>query len=261
MAQDPSNTVQPRDSSDHRHAAENIAKSVQSNPAGYDYASANAELFQKPRPSFDDHDSAYGSYSTPIQPSDDFKTQKGLEYDHDERQSPPSDSPPPPPLEEDKPPSWRSLPRKDQLAVLTLARLAEPLAQTSLASYMFFMLKYFDESLPDSTISSQAGFLTGSFTAAQCVTAVFWGRLADKEWMGRKNVLIIGLLGTCLSSLGFGFSTSFRTAMFFRTLGGALNGNVGVMRTVSLFLSHECDILGSIQHLSCDAFFVLIPFH
>lgn len=55
--------------------------------------------------------------------------------------------------------SWRDLPRKDQLIVITLARLSEPLVQTSLQSYMFYQLKWFDPSLPDSIISSQAGIL------------------------------------------------------------------------------------------------------
>lgn len=97
---------------------------------------------------------------------------------------------------------------------------------------MFYQLKSFDPSLPDSTISSQAGLLQGSFTAAQFVTAILWGRLADSERMGRKRVLLIGLIGTCLSCVGFGFSRSFYQAAIFRTLGGALNGNVGVMRTM-----------------------------
>ncbi|KAE8147963.1 major facilitator superfamily domain-containing protein [Aspergillus avenaceus] len=132
----------------------------------------------------------------------------------------------------EKPVTWRSLPKKGQLAILTLARLSEPLAQTSLQAYLFYQLKSFNPSLPDSTISSQAGILQGSFTAAQFVTAVWWGRLADAEWMGRKKVLMIGLLGTCISTLGFGFSRSFSTAVVFRTLGGILNSNVGVMRTM-----------------------------
>lgn len=127
---------------------------------------------------------------------------------------------------------WKDLPRKDQLLILTLARLAEPLTQTSLQAYMFYMLKSFDQGASDSTIASQAGLLAGSFTAAQCLTAVWWGRLADKEWMGRKNILLIGLLGTLISTVGFGFSKSLWTAMLFRSFGGALNGNVGVMRTM-----------------------------
>jgi MFS family permease len=32
--------------------------------------------------------------------------------------------------------------------------------------------------------------------------------------------------------LGFGFARTFPQAIFFRTLGGALNGNIGVMRTM-----------------------------
>ncbi|KAI9726821.1 MAG: hypothetical protein M1828_000677 [Chrysothrix sp. TS-e1954] len=135
-------------------------------------------------------------------------------------------------LQKTKPVSWGDLPRKSQLAILTLTRLAEPVAQTSLFSYMYFMLQSFDASLSSASIASQAGMLAGSFTAAQCFTAVIWGRMADKESVGRKNVLIIGLVGTLVSVLGFGFSTSFYMAMFFRSLGGALNGNVSVMRTM-----------------------------
>lgn len=128
--------------------------------------------------------------------------------------------------------TWKSLPRKGQLALLTISRLAEPLTQTSLQSYMFYQLKSFDMSQTDSQISVQAGMLAAAFTAAQFVTAIPWGRAADSELFGRKRVLIIGLMGTMISAVGFGFSRSFYAAMFFRTLGGALNGNVGVLRTV-----------------------------
>jgi MFS family permease len=57
-----------------------------------------------------------------------------------------------------------------------------------------------------------------------------WGRASDHG--GRKRVLLIGLSGTMISCLGFGFSTTFWQALIFRMLGGALNGNVGVMRTM-----------------------------
>jgi hypothetical protein len=130
------------------------------------------------------------------------------------------------------PVSWKDLPNKTQLAILTIARISEPLTETSLQAYMFYQLKSFDPTLPDSTISYQAGILQGSFTAAQFVTAILWGRLADSERVGRKRVLLIGLLGTCISCIGFGFSSTFWQAAVFRTAGGAVNGNVGVMRTM-----------------------------
>ncbi|WPG99930.1 Hypothetical protein R9X50_00275300 [Acrodontium crateriforme] len=119
-----------------------------------------------------------------------------------------------------KPVTWSSLPRKDQLFILAFARLAEPLFQTSINSYLFFMLRSFDASLSDSTIASQAGFISGGFTAAQCLTAVLWGRIADRSSIGRKPVLIIGLLGTLVSAIGFGFSPSFASALFFRCWAG-----------------------------------------
>ncbi|KIW04232.1 uncharacterized protein PV09_04538 [Verruconis gallopava] len=127
---------------------------------------------------------------------------------------------------------WKDLPKKDQLALLTIARLAEPLTQTSLQSYMFYQLKSFDPSQPDDMISTQAGILGAAFTAAQFITAIPWGRASDSDMFGRKVVIIIGLLGTMVSALGFGFSRSFASAVLFRVIGGALNGNVGVMRTM-----------------------------
>lgn len=132
----------------------------------------------------------------------------------------------------DEPVTWMSLPRKDQLIILTLARLSEPLTATSLQAYMFYQLKSFDSTLSDSTIAAQAGILQGIFPAIQCLTAILWGRVADAEWGGRKMVLMIGLLGTGISCFGFGFSKTFVQVAIWRSVGGALNGNVGVMRTV-----------------------------
>ncbi|OTB01455.1 hypothetical protein M426DRAFT_323471 [Hypoxylon sp. CI-4A] len=145
--------------------------------------------------------------------------------DFGERGRRPSDSP-------KKVVAWMDLPKKKQLIVITLARLSEPLVQTSLQSYMFYQLQWFDPSLPDSAISSQAGILHASFTAAQFFTAMMWGRIADSSWAGRKTVILIGLLGTLLSCVGYGFSTTFYQALVFRCLGGVTNGNVGVLRTM-----------------------------
>jgi MFS family permease len=128
--------------------------------------------------------------------------------------------------------TWRSLPNKGQLAVLTAARLSEPLTERSLSAYMFYQLKSFDQSLPDSTIAWQGGMLTASFAAAQFLTAVWWGRAADNKHIGRKRVLLVGLFGTTVSCIGVGFSRSFASALIFRMMAGALNGNVGVMRTM-----------------------------
>ncbi|KAF4248176.1 hypothetical protein CNMCM8980_006295 [Aspergillus fumigatiaffinis] len=130
------------------------------------------------------------------------------------------------------PVTWMSLPKKKQLALLGLCRVFDFLQIASLQAYMFYQLKSFDETLSDSDVSTQAGILQGAFTAAQFATAIPWGRVADAEWGGRKFVLLVGLVGTAASCLGVAFSTSFAQAVFWRSFGGAINGTVGIIRTM-----------------------------
>ncbi|KAI1483455.1 MFS general substrate transporter [Daldinia eschscholtzii] len=128
--------------------------------------------------------------------------------------------------------TWMSLPRKDQLAILFLCRLVDFLQVASLQAYVFFQLKAIDNTLSDSEISNQSGILQGAFTGAQVLTAFLWGKAADARWCGRKRALLIGLFGTAISCLGYGFATSFSWAVFWRAAGGAINGTVGIIRTM-----------------------------
>ncbi|KAL4762616.1 ASST-domain-containing protein [Aspergillus foveolatus] len=130
------------------------------------------------------------------------------------------------------PVTWMSLPQKKQLALLGLCRVFDFLQIASLQAYMFYQLKYFDPNLSDSDVSTQAGILQGAFTAAQFATAIPWGRVADAEWGGRRFVLLTGLIGTAVSCLGVAFATSFAQAVFWRSFGGAINGTVGIIRTM-----------------------------
>ncbi|KAK5024628.1 hypothetical protein LTS07_008474 [Exophiala sideris] len=135
--------------------------------------------------------------------------------------------------------SYLSLPHKGQLAILCLARMADPLAQTSIQSYMFYQLKFFDPSLSDAAISAQAGFLISAKTAAQVCSGMLWGRLADSEHGGRKLVLLIGLASCCVSYLGYGLARSFVAATIFQVLGGSLSSNVALTRCVVAELNPE----------------------
>lgn len=130
------------------------------------------------------------------------------------------------------PVTWMSLPHKGQLALLGLCRVFDFLQIASLQAYMFYQLKSFDPNLSDSDVATQAGILQGAFTAAQFATAIPWGRVADAEWGGRKFVLLVGLCGTAVSCLGVAWSTSFAQAVFWRSFGGAINGTVGIIRTM-----------------------------
>lgn len=102
----------------------------------------------------------------------------------------------------------------------------------ALQVFMVHQLKSFDPELSDVVISHQAGVLQGSFTAAQIVTSILWGRAADQPMLGRKTVLMIGLVGTGFGCIGLAFSTTYAQAVFWRLMSGAINGTVGSARTM-----------------------------
>ena len=133
------------------------------------------------------------------------------------------------PASKPQPVTWLSLPRKSQLCILFLCRLFDFLQVASLQAYLFYQLKSFDSELSDAAISSQAGIMQGCFTGAQVATAMLWGKAADSSSGGRKLVLLVGLLGTAVSCLGYGFATTFVQAALWRAFGGAINGTVGIM--------------------------------
>ncbi|KAL7274568.1 hypothetical protein RUND412_002514 [Rhizina undulata] len=91
------------------------------------------------------------------------------------------------------------------------------------------MIDSFGTAKSDNEIAIYAGMVTSAFAFAEFTTGMMWGRISDK--FGRKPVLIMGLVGTLLSMLLFGVAKNFPVALLARAVGGALNGNVGVIQT------------------------------
>ncbi|OJJ46300.1 hypothetical protein ASPZODRAFT_66988 [Penicilliopsis zonata CBS 506.65] len=116
-----------------------------------------------------------------------------------------------------------------QLFLLAICRVAEPIALTSIFPYSWVMVK--DLHMAEGEDASfYAGILIAAFSLAEALTGMFWGGLSDK--VGRKPVLISGCLGTMLSLLLVGLAPNFWIALIGRALGGALNGNIGVIQTM-----------------------------
>ncbi|KAK5169617.1 uncharacterized protein LTR77_005594 [Saxophila tyrrhenica] len=116
-----------------------------------------------------------------------------------------------------------------QLFLLALVRVAEPIALTSIFPYAWKLVLNFHVGGKDQA-SFYAGILISAFALAESITGMYWGGLSDK--LGRKPVLIMGCFGTIASLLVVGFSMNFWMALFGRMLGGALNGNIGVVQTM-----------------------------
>ena len=59
-------------------------------------------------------------------------------------------------------------------------------------------------------------------------TALFWGRLSDR--IGRRPVLLVGVVGIIVSAIAFGLSETFAAMIVARCINGLLNGNAPVIR-------------------------------
>ncbi|KAK6357403.1 hypothetical protein TWF718_001715 [Orbilia javanica] len=132
---------------------------------------------------------------------------------------------------------WMSLPRKKQLIILALCRLSEPITATSLLSYVYYFIKSLPGADTPEEISRRAGIMVAAFSATQFVTGMIWGRLSDIY--GRKPIIVMGLLGTTIASLGLAFSKSFYWAVGMRMLSGGSNATTGVQRTIVAELIRE----------------------
>ena len=68
------------------------------------------------------------------------------------------------------------------------------------------------------------GLLSTSFSVAQFLFAPFWGRLSDR--IGRRPVILLGLLGSAVSYALFAMATSLAALFLARTLAGVAGANI-----------------------------------
>ncbi|KAL9127061.1 MAG: hypothetical protein Q9217_003990 [Psora testacea] len=111
-----------------------------------------------------------------------------------------------------------------QLCVLALCRICEPIAFMSIFPYVYYMILSFAITSDTRRIAVYVGMVTSAFAFAEFSSGVFWGRISDR--VGRKPVLVTGLAGTALSMMVFGFAPNLPVALLGRALGGLLNGSI-----------------------------------
>jgi MFS family permease len=100
---------------------------------------------------------------------------------------------------------------------------------TSILPYAWKLVSNFEVS-SESNAPFYAGCLIAAFSLSEACSAVYWGGVSDR--IGRKPVVILGCLGTLASLLLVGFAQNFWVALAGRIIGGALNGNIGVIQTM-----------------------------
>ncbi|KAF9223267.1 MFS general substrate transporter [Gyrodon lividus] len=118
-----------------------------------------------------------------------------------------------------------------QIVVLLLTCLIEPVASQSILPYINQLVSELDITGGDSRkVGYYAGLIESLFFVTQALTVLQWSRVSDH--VGRKPVLLLGTFGLCLSMLCFGLSRTFWGLVLSRCVTGALNGNIGVMKSM-----------------------------
>lgn len=117
---------------------------------------------------------------------------------------------------------------KAQMGVILFARLAEPIAYTQIFPYINAMVEEL-QIAPPNQVGFYSGLIDSIFAIAQLCTIMHWGALSDR--IGRKPVVLIGLSGVSIATLGFGLSNTLWQLLLSRTLSGALCGNVAIMHS------------------------------
>ncbi|KZV74592.1 MFS general substrate transporter [Peniophora sp. CONT] len=116
-----------------------------------------------------------------------------------------------------------------QVSLVMLIQAGEPL--TSQVIYPFapeFVRRVGITGGDESKVGLYVGLMQSIFFATQALTVLHWSRLSDI--IGRRPVILQGLFGLSISMYCFGLSRTYWGAVFSRSLNGALNGNIGVMK-------------------------------
>ncbi|KAF8574984.1 MFS general substrate transporter [Ramaria rubella] len=127
---------------------------------------------------------------------------------------------------------------KLQICILLYLQAAEPI--TAFVIFPFINQLIFEYGISDGD-EQKVGYYAGSvntlFFLAEMISVYHWGRLSDR--IGRRPVLMMGVVGLIFSSVLFGISKTFIGLVFSRALSGALNGNIGVSKSMIAEITDE----------------------
>ncbi|KAF8556128.1 MFS general substrate transporter [Imleria badia] len=132
--------------------------------------------------------------------------------------------------DENEPKKPTPLPRV-QIWVLLLSVLIEPIASQSIYPFINQLVREIDITGGDEAkVGYYAGMIESLFFVTQAMTVFQWSRASD--YIGRKPVLLLGVFGLSISMFCFGLSRTFTGLVLSRCITGALNGNIGVMKSM-----------------------------
>ncbi|KZT07602.1 MFS general substrate transporter [Laetiporus sulphureus 93-53] len=118
-----------------------------------------------------------------------------------------------------------------QIGILLLLQLAEPITSQCIYPFINQFISELDITGGDERkVGYYAGIIESVFFLTEAMFVLHWARISD--YIGRKPVLLTGTAGLCISMMFFGLSRTFWQLVASRCIVGALNGNIGVVKSM-----------------------------
>ncbi|KAM6504117.1 member of major facilitator superfamily multidrug-resistance, DHA1 sub-family [Amanita muscaria] len=128
-----------------------------------------------------------------------------------------------------------------QFSIVMFLQLAEPLTSQVIYPFTPELIRNIGITNGDETkVGYYVGMMQSIFFLTQAFTVLHWSRISDI--VGRKPVILTGLFGLSVSMYLFGLSRTFWALVLSRSLNGALNGNIGVIKSMMAELTDETNI-------------------
>ncbi|KAJ2924858.1 hypothetical protein H1R20_g12247, partial [Candolleomyces eurysporus] len=128
-----------------------------------------------------------------------------------------------------------------QFSIVLFLQLAEPLTSNVIYPFMPQLIRDLGVTNGnDAAVGYYVGMMQSIFFLTQAFTVLHWARLSDT--IGRKPVILVGLSGLTVSMYCFGLSRTFWGLVLSRSLSGALNGNIGVIKSMMAELTDETNL-------------------
>ncbi|KIM48412.1 hypothetical protein M413DRAFT_419006 [Hebeloma cylindrosporum] len=136
-----------------------------------------------------------------------------------------------------------------QFSIVILLQLAEPLPLQVI--YPFAPQFIRDLGITkgkESQVGYYVGLVHSVFFLTQACTILHWSRISDH--VGRKPVILTSLSAISLSMYCFGLSRTFWGLMLCRSLNGALDGNIGVIKGMIAEMTDETNIAQAYAYMT-----------
>ncbi|KAJ4480152.1 member of major facilitator superfamily multidrug-resistance, DHA1 sub-family [Lentinula aciculospora] len=128
-----------------------------------------------------------------------------------------------------------------QFSLVLFLQLSEPLTSQVIYPFLPQLIRDIGITRGDETkVGYYVGLMQSLFFLTQAMTVLHWSRISDR--IGRKPVILTGLFGLSMSMYCFGLSTTFWGLVLSRSLNGALNGNIGVIKSVMAEMTDSTNI-------------------